>query len=102
MPENVVEHSSWIHPREYNCFLMHSSLVVSQHQGLFMQEHGMWISNVLIMIGGAAGNAALITISYLLYHFFKYLDCRMFWENIISADGELDLPRPKAKSCFEI
>ncbi len=26
----------------------------------------------------------------------------MFWENIISPDGGLDLPSPKAKSCIEI
>lgn len=34
-----------------------------------MQERSMLISNVLIMIGGAAGNAATITISHLLYHY---------------------------------
>lgn len=41
--------------------------VVSQHRGLFMQEGGMLISTVLIMIGGAVVNASAITISHLHY-----------------------------------
>lgn len=34
-----------------------------------MHDGSMLISTVLIMIAGAAGNAAIITISHLLYHY---------------------------------
>lgn len=70
-----------------------------------MQERSVLISNVLIMIGGAAGNAATITISHLLYHYREASNsftAACLGENIISCDGGPDLPRPKAKSCVEI
>lgn len=60
----------------------------------------MLISTVLIMIGGVAGNAATITISHLLYHYREASNCftmGCFGKNIISPDGGLDLPSPKAK-----
>lgn len=69
--ENVTEHSSWFHPGECNCYLMQFFSIISQPPVLFMQECSMLINDALIMIGGAAGNAATITISHLLYRYFK-------------------------------
>lgn len=57
----------------------------------------MLISDALIMIGGAAGNAATITISHLLYRYSNSFYCRMFWGNIISPDGRLNLHSPQGK-----
>lgn len=62
-------------PSEYNYYLMQSPFCGSLHQGLFMQERGMLISAVLIMIAGAAGNAGTITISHLLYYYQEASNC---------------------------